>query len=73
MGTVIVSETVESSKSVIVASLVNSTSVTVAVHIGFGHEPGGALGASDVTVKRAWLFLGVGKGPLVPVTPVLKL
>jgi hypothetical protein len=73
MGTVIVSETVESSKSVIVASLVNTTSVTVAVHLGFGHEPAGAVGASDVTVKRAEPFLGVAKGPLLPATPVLKL
>jgi hypothetical protein len=73
IGTVIVSETFESSKSVMVASLVNSTSVTVAVHFGFGHEPAGADGAFDSTVKRAWPFLGVAKGPLVPVTPVLKL
>jgi hypothetical protein len=36
IGTVIVSETFESSKSVMVASLVKTTSVTVAVHIGFG-------------------------------------
>jgi hypothetical protein len=48
-----VSETVESSKSVIVASLVNSTSVTVAVHFGFGQEPAGAEGVFDVTVKGA--------------------
>jgi hypothetical protein len=73
IGTVIVSETFESSKSVIVASLVNTTSVTVAVHFGFGHEPGGAVGAFDVTVKLAWPFRGVAKGPLAPVTPVLKL
>jgi hypothetical protein len=51
-GTVMVSETVESSKRVTVA-VVNATSVTVAVHIGFGHDPGGAVGVSDVTVKRA--------------------
>ena len=67
------SETVESSKSVMVASLVNTTSVTVAVHFGFGQDPGGAVGAFDVTVKDAWPFRGVAKGPLVPVTPVLKL
>jgi hypothetical protein len=56
-----------------VASLVNTTSVTVAVHFGFGQDPGGAVGAFDVTVKDAWPFRGVAKGPLVPVTPVLKL
>jgi hypothetical protein len=67
-----VSETVESSRSVIVA-VVNVTSVTVAVHFGFGHEPGGAVGAVDVTVNGDWPFLGVGKGPLVPVTVVEKL
>jgi hypothetical protein len=50
-GTVIVSETVLSSKSVRVAS-VKWTSVTVAVHIGFGHEPGGAVGATVSTEKR---------------------
>jgi hypothetical protein len=61
-GTVIVSETFESSRRVIVAS-VNATSVTVAVHIGFGHDPGGAEGAFVDTVKRAWPFRGVGKGP----------
>jgi hypothetical protein len=49
---VITSETVESSKRVTVASA-NSTSVTVAVHIGFGHEPAGAVGATVVTVNRA--------------------
>jgi hypothetical protein len=67
-----VSETVESSSSVTVA-VVNVTSVTVAVHIGFGHDPGGADGVSDVTVNRAWPFRGVANGPLVPVTVVLKL
>jgi hypothetical protein len=45
------SETVESSRSVMVAS-VNVTPVTVAVHIGFGHEPGGAVGAVVDTVNR---------------------
>jgi ethanolamine utilization microcompartment shell protein EutS len=73
IGTVIVSETVESSKSVTVASLVNATSVTVAVHIGFGQEPAGAVGVFDVTVKRAEPFLGVAKGPLLPVVVVAKL
>jgi hypothetical protein len=48
-GTVSVSETVESSTRVIVA-VVNVTSVTVAVHFGFGHEPAGAVGATLVTV-----------------------
>jgi hypothetical protein len=67
-----VSETVESSRSVIVA-VVNCTSVTVAVHFGFGHEPAGAVGTSDVTVKRAEPFLGVGCGPPLPVDVVVKL
>ena len=67
------SDSVESSKRLIVASLVNATSVTVAVHFGFGHDPAGAEGAVDVTVYLAWPFLGVAKGPLLPVTPVLKL
>jgi hypothetical protein len=48
-GTVTWSERVESSKRLIVA-VVNATSVTVAVHLGFGHEPAGAEGAVDVTV-----------------------
>jgi hypothetical protein len=52
---------------------VNATSVTVAVHIGFGHDPAGAVGATDVTVNRAWPFLGVGNGPLLPATVVVKL
>ena len=51
-GTVTVSETVESSSSVTVA-VVNATSVTVAVHFGFGHDPGGAVGVFDVTMKGA--------------------
>jgi hypothetical protein len=55
-----VSETVESSRSVMVA-VVNCTSVTVAVHIGFGHEPGGAVGAVVVTSNWYWPFLGVGR------------
>jgi hypothetical protein len=42
-GTVMVSEMVLPSNRVKVASP-NSTSVTVAVHIGFGHDPGGAVG-----------------------------
>ena len=66
------SETAPSSVSVIVA-VVNCTSVTVAVHFGFGHEPGGADGVFDTTVNRAWPFLGVAKGPLVPDTVVVKL
>ena len=71
-GTVIVSETTPFSVSVMVASP-NSTSTTSAVHIGFGHEPGGAEGVSDSTVKRNWPFLGVARGPLVPATVVVKL
>ena len=73
MGTITWSERLPSSKRLIVASLVNATSVTVAVHFGFGHDPAGAEGAVDVTVYLAWPFLGVEKGPLVPVTPVVKL
>ena len=68
----IVSETTPSSVSVMVASP-NSTSTTVAVHIGFGHEPGGAEGVPDSTVNRNWPFLGVARGPLVPATVVVKL
>jgi len=70
-GTVTVSETVESSWSVMVA-FVKVTSVTVAVHIEFGHEPGGAVGAVVVTLNLNWPFLGVGTGPVVPATVVLK-
>ena len=51
-GTVSWSERVESSKRLIVA-VVNATSVTVAVHLGFGHDPAGAEGASVVTVYGA--------------------
>lgn len=65
------SDTVESSRRVSVA-VVNDTSVTVAVHIGFGHEPSGAVGVVDVTVNGLWPFLGVANGPLVPVTVVVK-
>jgi hypothetical protein len=61
---VIVSATVLSSKSVRVAS-VKWTSVTVAVHIGLGHEPGGAVGLTVVTVKRNWPFLGVSWSPVL--------
>jgi hypothetical protein len=62
---------VESSSSVTVAGP-NVTSVTVAVHCGFGHEPGGAAGVSVLTVDRAWPLRGVGKGPLCPVAVVSK-
>ena len=48
-GTVSESETVESSSRVIVA-VVNCTSVTLAVHFGFGHDPAGAEGAFVITV-----------------------
>jgi hypothetical protein len=65
------SEMAESSNSVTVAGP-NATSVTVAVHIGFGHDPGGAVGVFDVTVNRAWPLRGVAKGPLVPATVVEK-
>jgi len=73
IGTVITSETVPSSNSVTVASLVNSTSVTLAVHCGFGQDPAGATGAFDVTVNLACPFLGVAKGPLLPARSVSKL
>src|SRR5215213_7390838 len=61
-GTVTWSESVESSNRLTVA-VVNSTSVTVAVHFGFGHDPAGAVGAFDVTVYGDWPFRGVGNGP----------
>jgi hypothetical protein len=64
--TVTWSESVESSKRLIVA-VVKATSVTVAVHMGFGHESAGAEGAFDVTVYGDWPFLGVGNGPELPV------
>jgi len=67
-----VSETTLSSRSVIVA-VVNSTSVTAAVHFGFGHEPAGALGVAVVTLNDVWPFLGVGCGPPLPVDVVVKL
>jgi hypothetical protein len=51
MCTVITSETVPSSRSVMVASDVNCTSMTSAVHIGLGQEPGGTVGASDSIVN----------------------
>jgi hypothetical protein len=67
-----VSETNESSRRVSVA-VVNVTSVTAAVHIGFGQEPDGAVGAIVVTSNRNWPFFGVGIGPIVPVAVVVKL
>jgi hypothetical protein len=73
MGTVAWSEGLPSSKRLIVASLVNCTSVTSALHFGFGHAPAGAEGAFDVTVYLAEPFLGVMKGPLLPVRSVVKL
>ena len=51
-----------SSSSVSVA-VVKCTSVTVAVHIGFGQEPGGADGATVLTVYGDWPFLEWGRGP----------
>ena len=68
----IVSDTTPSSVRVTVASP-NSTSVTVAVHFGFGHDPAGAVGVTDSTSKRNEPFLGVGSGPLLPVVVVVKL
>jgi hypothetical protein len=70
--TVSVSERMESSKRLIVA-VVNVTSVTVAVHMGFGHDPAGAVGAVVVTVYGLWPFLGVGNGPEDPAAVKLKL
>jgi hypothetical protein len=61
-GTVTRSESVESSNRLMVA-VVNDTSVTVAVHIGFGHDPAGAVGAFVLTVYGDWPFRGVGNGP----------
>jgi hypothetical protein len=69
---VIVSETAPSSLSVTVASP-NSTSMTVAVHFGFGHDPAGVVGVTDSTSKRNEPFLGVGRGPLLPLVVVEKL
>ena len=71
-GTVTWSERVESSNRLIVA-VVNATSVTVAVHLGFGHEPAGAVGAVVVTVYADWPFLGVANGPDDPAAVKLKL
>ena len=62
----------ESSNKLIVA-VVNVTSVTVAVHLGFGHDPAGAVGAVVVTVYGLWPFLGVGNGPDDPAAVKLKL
>jgi hypothetical protein len=71
-GTVIVSDTVEFSKSVSVA-VVKCTSVTVPVHIGVGHEPAGAVGAAVETLKRNWPFRGVSWSPVLPAPSKLKL
>jgi hypothetical protein len=71
-GTVSVSESVESSKRLRVA-VVNATSVTVAVHFGFGHDPAGAVGAFVVTVYADWPFLGVANGPDDPAAVKEKL
>jgi hypothetical protein len=56
-----------------VASDVNSTSVTSAVHFGFGQAPAGAVGSAVVKLNLAWPFLGVGCGPVVPAKSVSKL
>jgi hypothetical protein len=66
-----VSETFESSKSVRVA-VVNDTSVTVAVHPGFGQEPAGAVGASDVNLPPVWPLFGVANGPLADLADVTR-
>ena len=67
------SETVLSSVSVMVAD-VNFTSVTVAVHMSFGHEPAGALGVVvDTFLKLYEPFRGVGRVPVPPVALKVKL
>jgi hypothetical protein len=71
-GTVMVSDTVESSDRVMVASP-NSTSITVAVHMSFGHESSGATGATVARLNRNWPFLGVGWGPVEPAASKSKL
>jgi hypothetical protein len=70
-GTVIVSDTLLSSKSVSVA-VVNVTSTTLAVHISFGHDPAGAVGVADVRFLN-WPLRGVGVGPREAVEVVVKL
>jgi hypothetical protein len=72
MGTVTESETTPSSLRVIVAVPVKATSVTLAVHLGFGHEPAGAEGATVVTVYLTEPFLGVGWGPEEPAASKLN-
>jgi hypothetical protein len=71
-GTVSVSDRLESSNRLSVA-VVNATSVTVAVHLGFGHDPAGAVGAVVVTVYADWPFLGVANGPEDPAAVKEKL
>jgi hypothetical protein len=44
-------------------AVVNATSVTVAVHLGFGHDPAGAVGAVVVTVYGAAAW---GTGQRIP-------
>lgn len=67
----IVSDTTPSSLRDTVASP-NATSVTVAVHCGFGHDLAGAVGAIDVTVNRNDPFLGVGMSPVPPEAAVVN-
>jgi hypothetical protein len=55
-----------------VAGPVKVTSVTFAVHLWFGHDPAGACGVADVTVKTYCPFLGVRRGPEAAVTSVVK-
>ena len=66
MGTLIVSEAVPFSNSVSVADPENSTSVTVAVHFGFGHEPAGAAGSAVLRRNLNWPFVFVGMFPVLP-------
>jgi hypothetical protein len=67
MGTLTVSEAVPFSNSVRVADPEKSTSVTVAVHFGFGHEPAGADGSAVLRLRNLnWPFVVVGMSPVLP-------
>jgi hypothetical protein len=57
-----------------VADPENCTSVTVAVHFEFGHEPAGAVGSAVLKSRNEnWPFLVVGKFPVLPEASKLKL
>jgi hypothetical protein len=55
----------------VIVALVKVTSVTVALHFGFGQDPAGAVGAKVVTSKLALPFL-TSMPDWVPVTVVVK-